>query len=40
MTNGLDFYGKEFLDHDVTKPVFGVYNKVRLKPVSSATEIS
>ena len=29
-----------YLGLDVTKPVFGVFHKVRLKPVSSATETS
>ena len=28
------------MGHDVRKPVFGVSDKVRLKPVSSATETS
>ena len=29
-----------YLDFEVTKPVFGVSDKARLKPVSSATETS
>ena len=40
MTNGLDFYGKEYLGLNATKPVFGVSDKVRFKPACSAAETS
>ena len=33
-------YDETFAGEDVTKPVFGVFDKASFKPVSSATEIS